>query len=808
MGVISPILDFINICEGQGKKRSGILASIPPVIPAPCDCYDTLIIPFFIVKNLAKSAIKETGERLFGGALKSIRLSFLDSKWLPIISAYERQYEKLAKMFTRRKELGIRITASEYRKTILEQRLRNVIEGELGLNEIASIIKNEKKRIKINEKFLDSVKKNGKLPWFNPSTGDLNFDYPPVRKIIEDIANSYKTIDINELLRIEKIKEQAELVTDIAKEEIEINKCHKIKEFLDNQEIIEEENMIPLKKAKEEMEKDINNVKETGGPLIDDKYPELASNLLDYIINALNMIDLVEKHNCQDPSMLNQTTCECSECPSGKSLCKPLLAPDIGVQLPLTEMGDELNNCLDDCCGGSELKPNLSSLSSTAGIFYHPCSCQCPNIAGPGNEEQEFKPCDNNQCSNGVCAQKYPPDIDPNAWFPPPSKYEWSSFECNWVCKDGECPGPGQYRGPGCVCICESAEDAGCFAPNTWRTTSDAITGEAISCECLCLSPNELCGGKCYTPCSSGQLRVNCECCTPTCTEGLCGSDGCGGTCPCPSGNYSCVDGVCQECTPTCTEGLCGSDGCGGTCPCPSGNYSCVDGVCQECTPTCTEDLCGSDGCGGTCPCPSGNYSCVDGVCQCNPSCTEGLCGSDGCGGTCPCPSGNYSCVDGVCVPAKQDCVVSDWSAWGTCSKTCGGGTQSRTRTIVTPAADGGTACPSLSESRDCNTQACDCPQCSVSLTCVNSGSYFAWGAASAISSACPENVFCSNKAPNIPGTGYWGCCSTVGDTVTYTFDCPDCSGNPGPYSSCNPPTPTPTTYMPFMFVSEESIEW
>jgi hypothetical protein len=43
---------------------------------------------------------------------------------------------------------------------------------------------------------------------------------------------------------------------------------------------------------------------------------------------------------------------------------------------------------------------------------------------------------------------------------------------------------------------------------------------------------------------------------------------------------------------------------------------------------------------------------------------------------------------------------------------------------------------------------------------------------------------------------------------VTYTFDCPDCSGNPGPYSSCNPPTPTPTTYMPFMFVSEESIEW
>ena len=68
-----------------------------------------------------------------------------------------------------------------------------------------------------------------------------------------------------------------------------------------------------------------------------------------------------------------------------------------------------------------------------------------------------------------------------------------------------------------------------------------------------------------------------------------------------------------------------------------------------------------------------------------------------------------------------------------------------------------------------------------------------AWGAASAISSACPENVFCSNKSPNIPGIGYWGCCSTLGSTTDYTFDCPNCSGNPGPYSSCETPTPTPT---------------
>ena len=113
-------------------------------------------------------------------------------------------------------------------------------------------------------------------------------------------------------------------------------------------------------------------------------------------------------------------------------------------------------------------------------------------------------------------------------------------------------------------------------------------------------------------------------------------------------------------------------------------------------------------------------------------------------------------------------------------------------------------ACPNLSESRDCNTQPCSpepsappttpgCPQCSVVLTCINSGAQLVWGAASASSSDCPQNVFCSNKAPNIPAGGYWGCCSTLGATATYTFDCPDCAGNPGPYSSCNSLTPTPT---------------
>jgi len=70
----------------------------------------------------------------------------------------------------------------------------------------------------------------------------------------------------------------------------------------------------------------------------------------------------------------------------------------------------------------------------------------------------------------------------------------------------------------------------------------------------------------------------------------------------------------------------------------------------------------------------------------------------------------------GVC-PECEKCYVNcegSWSDYGECSATCGGGTQTRVFTIVTPAQVGGAECErpdGSTEERDCNTQSCpvDC---------------------------------------------------------------------------------------------------
>lgn len=48
------------------------------------------------------------------------------------------------------------------------------------------------------------------------------------------------------------------------------------------------------------------------------------------------------------------------------------------------------------------------------------------------------------------------------------------------------------------------------------------------------------------------------------------------------------------------------------------------------------------------------------------------------------------------CHKPPADCVFSDWSAWSTCDKECGGGQRIRTRTILENLVNGGKACEGI----------------------------------------------------------------------------------------------------------------
>ena len=54
-----------------------------------------------------------------------------------------------------------------------------------------------------------------------------------------------------------------------------------------------------------------------------------------------------------------------------------------------------------------------------------------------------------------------------------------------------------------------------------------------------------------------------------------------------------------------------------------------------------------------------------------------------------------------------EDCVWGPWSTWLSCSKTCGGGIETRSRIKTKAEQNGGNCSGSISDSKTCNTQSC-----------------------------------------------------------------------------------------------------
>ena len=71
-----------------------------------------------------------------------------------------------------------------------------------------------------------------------------------------------------------------------------------------------------------------------------------------------------------------------------------------------------------------------------------------------------------------------------------------------------------------------------------------------------------------------------------------------------------------------------------------------------------------------------------------------------------PCPKifQQVVCRMGDC---PKHCSVTHWSSWAVCSRTCGGGSTSRTRRVISHAAAGLYKCPKLVDTESCNSVEC-----------------------------------------------------------------------------------------------------
>ncbi|XP_061421320.1 spondin-1-like isoform X2 [Lethenteron reissneri] len=107
------------------------------------------------------------------------------------------------------------------------------------------------------------------------------------------------------------------------------------------------------------------------------------------------------------------------------------------------------------------------------------------------------------------------------------------------------------------------------------------------------------------------------------------------------------------------------------------------------------------------------------------------------------------------------DCEVSDWAAWGLCSRTCSIGVKRSTRFVIQTPANGGRPCPELHMEEACVEQACasvtyNPVTCAGGRTCVETATVADTGnssvASAAIETAEPESANTPNSMAPVLG--------------------------------------------------------
>lgn len=170
-------------------------------------------------------------------------------------------------------------------------------------------------------------------------------------------------------------------------------------------------------------------------------------------------------------------------------------------------------------------------------------------------------------------------------------------------------------------------------------------------------------------------------------------------------------------------------------------------------------------------------------------------------GAACPFADGaTRACNTAACTPPPSSAVdcVGGWGAWSTCSASCGGGTQTRTFSITTPAANGGAACVAANgqtDSQTCNPQSCGAPvDCVGNWTpCGANGTTTTYvvttpaangGAACSIpagaTAVCSCNCYCGGWSCSYPYSG-----NGLHSGATTQAACSSANGQP--YGGCTP---------------------
>jgi hypothetical protein len=171
--------------------------------------------------------------------------------------------------------------------------------------------------------------------------------------------------------------------------------------------------------------------------------------------------------------------------------------------------------------------------------------------------------------------------------------------------------------------------------------------------------------------------------------------------------------GSCAPCEPGTFQAASNAASCAA---CSSGTYSSTHGAkaCKACPKGhFGDDMKGMQHAGHCVQCPAGQFQLKDGSDQCVDCEADTYINESGSPHCKPCPAGQSTAGlagQTVCSDTPVTCSTSAWTPWTTCSSTCGTGTQHRARTI-TRYPEHGPFCPKLQETQLCNTQPCpvDC---------------------------------------------------------------------------------------------------